>query len=69
MLRNNDKQTYSQRAVAKFKSRVRKCANTTLIILAIIALYFLFVPSAKFSKLPRNSKSKVKKMKENWMDF
>ena len=67
MLRNNSKQTYSQRAVAKFKSRVFKCANTTLIILAIVLLYFLFVPSAKFSKLPRGSRGKMKKMKDKWL--
>ena len=66
-MRNNSKETYSQRAVARFKKRVFKCANTTLIILAIVMLYFLFVPSAKFSKLPRGSRGKVKKMKENWL--
>ena len=67
MIRNNSKESYSERAVAKFKSRMRKYINAALIILAIVLLYFLFMPSAKFSKAPRGSKSKMNKIKDNWL--
>ena len=67
MMRNNLKETYSERAIGKFKGRVFRCINATIVILAIVMLYFLFVPSTRFSKPHRNHKSKVKKMKENWL--
>jgi hypothetical protein len=53
MIRNKATETYSERAVLKFKTRVRRCANLTIAILAITILYFLFVPSAKFTKKDR----------------
>lgn len=56
MIANNLNQSYSERAVEKFKATFFRFVNIALIIIAIILLYFLFVPRAKFSKNVRPSR-------------
>ena len=65
MIANNAKETYSERAIASFKQRTIKCVNITIIICAIIMLYFLFVPRVKFSKSSRPSRIRSRRMKES----
>jgi hypothetical protein len=50
--------------VKRFKERMFKVANVTLIVVAVVLFYLLFMPSAKHSKTVRPSRSKVSKAKD-----
>ena len=63
MIAHGLNETYSEKAVKDFRKNVSNCINGTLIILVIVLLYFLFIPSTRFSKPPRENRSKVKKIK------
>lgn len=64
MRANGRTETYSERAVADFKLRTKKCINITIILFAVLLFYFLFVPSAKFTKVPRGVRNRGRKIKK-----
>lgn len=65
MIANGSRETYSQRAVAKFKERMFKCLNAAVVILVLILLYILFVPSARYGKPAKISRGKISKLKDS----
>jgi hypothetical protein len=47
---HEERETYSEKAIKKFRGNVNKCFNWAMIALAILLIYFVIAPTKRFTK-------------------
>jgi len=68
MIANKMEETYSEKAVKKFKHNISQCVHIIVVIIALILIYIVIAPSKRFTK-PERIQKKFSKIADDLSDL